>query len=243
MAKDDVIGPNGRTVRCTKCSATWFVPAIDDPASTPDELQLVDITQAEADPSPDPLHEPTLQPTPEPVTVAQTGDESPVLVPTHKSADSLMRDKADSEKKRARRRTIWFIWLIPIFFIFAVLAALYFGRTKIAESFPATVPAYNAFGVKVSQSGLVIDPPTLRMAVVNGQTTVVINGVVRNISNQAQALPMLRLSLHNPAGEEVANWLVDLEKPILRGQGRLEFASEYPNPPPDSTSLHYRLVK
>lgn len=237
MAKDDAIGPNGRTVRCAKCSATWFVPAPVEVASTPDDLQLADITRESTTASQESF-------------VAESGEDRTVVsdqnvapMTSGKSADAIIRDKAEAEKRRRRRRTIWLIWLIPILFIFTLIAGLYFSRTVIAERFPATVPLYNAVGVEVSQTGLQIDKPTVRIAVVNGQTTVVINGSVKNISNQAQSLPMLRLSLNNPAGEEVANWMVDFEKPVLKGQERVEFASEYPNPPPDSTSLRYRLAE
>lgn len=236
MAKDDAIGPNGRTVRCAKCSATWFVPAPDEPVSTPDELQLADMksevkAQAqEADTGPENEEMP-----------ASSENSRPVS--SQKSADAIIRDRADAEKRRARRRTIWLIWLIPILFILASAAVLYFARTPIAERFPSTVPVYNAVGIKVSETGLRIEKPTVRIAVVNGQTTVVINGTIKNISNKAQSLPMLRLSLNNPAGEEVANWLVDMEKPVLKGQESIQFASEYPDPPPDSTSLRYRLAE
>lgn len=230
MAKDDAIGPNGRTVRCTNCSATWFVPAETPSASTPEDLQLADMTRKDSDgPA-------------EPPVSAEAEEAALFSAPSQKGADALLRDKADAEKRRARRRVIWLIWLIPLFLILALLAIFYFGRNTIVERFPTTVPVYNAVGIKVSQSGLEVESPTLRLAVINGETTVVINGAIRNISNQAQPLPMLRLSLHNPSGEEVANWLVDMEKPILRPRERIEFASEYPNPPPDSTSLRYRLM-
>lgn len=230
MAKDDAIGPNGRTVRCTNCSATWFVPAETEPASTPDEMQLADMTRQETDA---PI---------KPSASAQFDETAPFTAESQKGADAIIRDRAEAEKRRARRRIIWLIWLIPLMMILAFLAVLFFGRNTIVERFPTTAPIYNAIGVKVSQSGLEVESPTLRLAVVNGETTVVINGVIRNISNKVQSLPMLRLSLHNPSGEEVANWLVDMEKPVLRPRERIEFASEYPNPPPDSTSLRYRLM-
>ena len=206
IAKDDAIGPNGRTVRCTKCSATWFVPASDVPKPTPDELQLADIQKSSDDIVPE--------------VSAPIQDEKvsvPTPIGTQKSADVLMRDKADAAKKRARRRSIWLIWLIPILLILAILACFYFGRHVITDRFPGTVPIYNAVGVKISQSGLEIESPTLRMVVVNGETTVVINGAIKNISNTSQSLPMMRLSLHNPAGEELVYWLVDSKKPLLNG--------------------------
>ena len=237
MAKDDAIGPNGRTVRCAKCSATWFVPAPTESVSTPDDLQLADMTRESTPPSQENY------PVEHKEDFSVASEQNTASISSEKSADAIIRDKAEADKRRQRRRTIWLIWLIPLLLITAFIAILFFGRTVIAERFPATVPLYNAVGVEVSQSGLQIDKPTVRIAVVNGQTTVVINGSVKNISNQAQSLPMLRLSLNNPAGEAVASWLVDLKKPVLKGQERVEFASEYPNPPPDSTSLRYSLVE
>lgn len=233
MAKDDAIGPNGRTVRCAKCSATWFVPAPEVVLSTPDALQLADMTKDAV------VENDVTASSPEPGLQAPLPFEAAAAAPP--SADVIMRDKADAMKRKARERTIWLIWLIPLLLISAVFIAIYFSRQTIAERFPGTVPFYNALGIEVSANGLKVEQPIMRTVEVNGVTTVVINGVVTNVGKKSLPVPMLTLSLHSPEGQEVATWFVDLEKPMLRPKERLEFISEYPNPPLDSVSLRYSL--
>ncbi len=243
-ARDDAIGPNGRTVRCSKCSATWFAPAPDVQLTTPDEMALADMKEETVFSQPEETDVSGLEDKVEDAkasfgaAASSAAIAAPAAAPT---ADVLMRDKVDNEKRRARGRTIWLIWLIPLLLISAAFIALFLGRQTIAERFPGTVPFYNALGINVSTTGLKIENPTVRTADINGETTLIIDGAVSNIGKKSQSLPMLILSLHSPDGDEVATWQVELEKSMLRPKERLEFTSEYPNPPLDSVSLRYRL--
>lgn len=232
MAKDEAIGPNGRTVRCAKCAATWFAAAPEVELARPDELQLEDMARDEG------LSTPEVTKVEEPVDQSDTTFGAAAVAP---SADVIMRDKADDAKRKARGRTIWLIWLIPLLLISAAVLALFFGRQTIAERFPGTVPFYNALGIEVSANGLKVEDPIVKTADINGETTLIIDGAVKNVGKKTQQLPMLILSLHSPAGDQVATWQVELEKSMLRPNERLEFTSEYPNPPLDSVSLRYRL--
>lgn len=242
--RDNAIGPNGRTVRCSKCSATWFAPAPDVQLTTPDEMALADMKEETVFSQPEETDVSELEDKANDAkasfgTAASTASiAAPSITPT---ADVLMRDKADNEKRRARGRVIRFIWMIPLLLVSAAVLALYFGRQTIAERFPGTVPFYNALGINVSATGLKIDNPTVRTVDINGETTLIIDGAVSNIGKETQPLPMLILSLHSPDGDEVAIWQVELEKSMLRPKERLEFTSEYPNPPLDSVTLRYRL--
>lgn len=241
MAKDDAIGPNGRTVRCAKCSATWYVAAPEAVLATPDDLQLEDMTR-ETDISPEDDASSADMKQRDAQAAASFGmaatSQASERAP---SADVLMRDKADAAKRKARARTIWLIWLIPLLLMSATILALFFARQTIAERFPGTVPFYNALGIDVSVNGLIVEDPTVRTAEINGEITLMIEGAVKNVGKSSQQLPMLILSLHSPAGDEVATWQVELNKSILRPKERLEFTSEYPNPPLDSVKLRYRL--
>jgi len=230
-AKPEAIGPNGRTVKCAQCDATWFAPAPEIDLSTPDALQLEDIQADVKDDIFGMKSEPASSTLPPLISKPKT-----------KSADVIMRDKVDAAKRRHRLRIIWLIWLLPLLLITLICFILFFGRQSIAKSFPASVPFYNALGVDVSQTGLRIIKPEVSAAIINGEPTYIINGEIKNLSDEPKSLPMLELAFHNPEGDEVANWRVELPQPRLNAKEIITFVSEYPNPPPDSVSLRYRLV-
>lgn len=234
-ARPEAIGPNGRTVKCAQCDATWFAPAPEVDLSTPDALQLDDIQKDNQTDNYD-------------GTFGKKAETSSTIVPpimgkpAEKSADVIMRDKVDAAKRRQRLQTIWLIWLLPLLLLTLICFVLFFGRQNIAKTFPASVPFYNALGIKVSQTGLRVIKPEVSAAIINGEPTFIINGEIRNLSDEVKNLPMLELAFHNPEGDEVANWRVELPQPRLQAKEIIAFLSEYPNPPPDSVSLRYRLV-
>lgn len=231
---DDAIGANGRTVKCAQCEAVWFAPASDLSQSTPDALQLKDIQSDEKQ---------DLDVTAKTEALAPPIASGSSRQSTHKSADAIIRDKADAAKRRSRLRVIWLIWFVPLFFLTALFFILFFGRDTIAGRFPAAVPFYNAVGVDVSESGLRIIKPEVSASIINGEPTFIINGEIKNLSNESKKLPMLELAFHNPDGDEVANWRVELNSSTIAGNEKIAFVSEYPNPPPDSVSLRYKLAE
>jgi len=234
-AKATSIGPNGRTVKCAQCDATWFAPAPEAELSTPDALQLEDI---QADIKAEVQEDTALKAT----NLTPGAFAPPSARSAGKSADVIMRDKADAAKRRQRLRTIWLIWMVPLLLLTLLCFLLFFGRQSIAKSFPASVPFYNALGINVSQTGLRVTKPEVSAAIINGEPTFIINGEIKNLSDETRNLPMLELAFHNPEGDEVANWRVELPQPRLDAKEIIAFVSEYPNPPPDSVSLRYRLV-
>ena len=158
-----------------------------------------------------------------------------------KTADVIMRDRADEAKLRSRMRIIRVIWAIPLTLICLILLGLFFARQTVVQAFPGTASVYKAVGLKVSPTGLLVDPPIIKTAKVNGIQTIIINGSVKNVTKKTKTLPPLILSLHNAQGDPVAEWWVEFNVQTLEGQERVEFASDYPNPPLDGKELRYRL--
>lgn len=248
MAKESAIGPNGRTVRCAKCSNAWFVAPPAEELGTPDDLQLQDIERESAKSIDSVLSKDTQSPTKAfGETPAFTSEDTPEpdiqgASLAARGADALMRDKVEAEKRRARQRVILMIWFIPLLFIFGLCVVLFVARESIAERFPASVPYYNAMNINVSHTGLKIEAPQMLIAERDNGAVIEIVGKVKNLTQKAKPLPPVILTLHNPAGEEVTRWEYTFEQKILPAYSEVEYRTEYVNPPPDSDHLQFRLA-
>lgn len=237
LTQADVIGPNGRTVRCANCQTTWFVSA----AAKDNNPPLADTKALEEDlkvaPDIEPQIDQGLGATHGEVSETVSSPDVPL------GAHVTMRDKADAEKLRARMKIIRLIWSIPlvIFIIAAVLSYVY--RQDVVNKFPQAATFYKMFGLVVKTAGLEIENPVVKTALMDGQTVLIINSAVRNVSTDLQPVPVIKLSLQNRLGENLVEWHVEPEKPRLNPKERLTFASEFPDPPADAVNLTYGFIE
>jgi len=231
LTKASAIGPNGRTVRCAKCDTTWFV------ASEADELALQDNQTPVEDIVP--------------VTAGIAAASAPNISFEQKAASAevqepgahaVMRDKVDQERRRRRLTSVGLIWAIPLTLLFIAAILGYVFRQDIVNGVPQTATLYQSLGVDVTLSGLDIEDPVTRSALVDGKPVLVVNGAIRNITAQAKPVPMVELSLHSKDGEPLVTWLVDVNKEQLAKDERVTFVSEYPNPPVDAVKLRYKFA-
>ncbi len=254
------IGPNGRTVRCANCESTWFVPAAHDEL-TLDQLSLADNEDAETHSSvrettatgalkrdlskQSQIRESFAKPGVAAATAAATAAKAetawtgraPEPEPSLRDAHSQLRDKADRKRSRRRLSNVMMIWLVPLILIGLAALAAYHFRQKIVDQFPKSATLYKAVGVQVSAPGLILTPPSTHYAKIDGKRVLVVEGTVKNISQESKAVPMIALSLHNASGEALASWNVELEQARLSAGGSGDYRSQYPNPPLDGEEL------
>jgi len=231
LTKDNAIGPNGRTVRCAKCDTTWFV------ASDSDELALKD-NQAPVE---------DIVPVSSPVA-ANISPEIPFTktaspeIPVAPGAHVVMRDKVDQQRRRRRLTSVGLIWAVPLCLLFVAAILGYVFRQNIVNGIPQMATIYQSVGIDVTLSGLNIEDPITRSALVDGKPMLVVNGAVKNITSKVQPVPMVELSLHSKDGEPLVTWLVEMNKDRLEKNERVTFVSEYPNPPVDAVKLRYKFA-
>ncbi len=227
LTKDGSIGPNGRTVRCTKCETTWFVASdMDELALKDNQVETITAASVAAIPSVDT----------DKVSTKDRGISKPEL-----GAHVDIRDRADNLRRKRRLRTVALIWLIPLLILCFAVGLAYKFRQDIVSQWPMTATLYKQLGVKVSISGLEIEDPITRNTLIENKTVLVVNGAVRNISTKAQDVPLIKFSLHSESGQELTSWFVDTDVESLEKKGRVTFVSEYPNPPLDAVALRYRF--
>ena len=245
LTEDGAISSNGRTVRCAKCETTWFVSEDEARAAAADYAaghQTVDPDAlALADNERDPIIE--VGADNEPLVQEAAGLAAASSKPINKGAHVSLRDKADAEKLGARRRIIFWIWAIPmgLLAIAAVLGFIF--KQDIVNQNPKAASLYQSLGMTVKKSGLDIEIPIAKSALIEGEPVLVVNSAVKNLTSKTQHLPLIELTLRNGAGEELVQWHVELEQTRLGPKARLEFASQLPNPPVDMVKLTYRFAE
>ncbi len=222
------IGDNGRTVRCSSCNTTWFV------STNPDILDLKQQESEEQRIIDTPLEEVV---EPEKDYAGYDMSAEPVT-----GAHVQIRDMVDQRRRNRSLMGVSLIWFITIALL--GLAALYAftNRQSIVEKYPGTATIYQAFGVDVNEIGLQFEDPTIRRLPIDGVETLVINGHIVNITNEDRDIPMLELSIVNKADEVLASWVIEPPQPSLQAEGRIEYKSEYQNPPVDGERVLYRFV-
>jgi len=233
LTKPEAIGNNGRTVRCSKCSNTWFV------AAEPDALTLAEQEQPELTEIPPTRREDDKAAL---ATEAQGRRQSDrmqedVIPGAHVS----FRDKADHKRRQRRVFGVAMIWITTLGLLALAALLAFIFRQPIVEKFPQTSAIYDAFKVKASSTGLVLDAPQTEYIRVEGEPRLVINGVVQNLTKKHKTIPMVKLSILNRNDEEITHWFVQPDPKSIGPRGKVEFAVEYPNPPVDAASLTYKL--
>lgn len=253
------IGPNGRTVRCASCSATWFVPS-EAGELTLDRLMLEDIEASEnevvaqeiktkASLKQDLSEQSKRQESIGSGRVVDKGalaaaawtgqtDDAPTII---RGAHSDMRDRTERRRSRRRFWNVMLIWLIPLLLLAALVAGAYHYRQDIVNRLPKSASLYKALGVEVSAPGLTLSPPETRYAQIDGKPVLVVEGTLKNISSEALSLPLVTLSLHNSSGQQVAEWNVQLEAARLDAGASADYLSQYPTPPLDAVELRSRF--
>ncbi|PHR92537.1 MAG: hypothetical protein COA69_06790 [Robiginitomaculum sp.] len=245
LINPEAIGSNGRTVRCSQCSATWFVAAEPDimelrddlePRSIEDALASADGVQNSAAPSREDrgfasqAQESWAQET----HAAQ--DESPEIPPSLAPHAAF---RAEADKKKARRNLfgVSMVWGITFSIFALVLLTTYVLRAQITEKFPGTLAIYKKVGVNVPVAGLEFYAVEWRYVQNEGEQVFFIDGKIRNVDVKPRNVSLIKLSLKNADGEVLTSWVVEPALQILQPGKNIEFATQYPNPPIEAVSL------
>jgi predicted Zn finger-like uncharacterized protein len=240
------IGDEGRTVRCVKCGSTWFVPApdvIDALIADPDALALADnVAEHTAPPvTTAPVSDFQTEPASDPDVVDSLPPKLSRPAPPL-GADVVMRNHVDSEKLARRRRTIRFIWAVPLVLVIIAAIIAFFNRQAIVNRIPQMASIYQSIGIEVRAGGLEIDPPQARTVLVDGQPVIRVESVVRNLTRQSMVVPLIELTLHDADGQGLRQWYVEPNPSRIEGRGRLVFTSEITDPPVGAVGLRYNFV-
>jgi len=209
---DSRIAATGRTVKCSNCGARW--------TAMPEGAEAVAPPPAPARPAP-----PTPAPPPPPKV-----DELVIDGPEPVSAP-IVPKRATAQKREANGKVM--VWAVSAGVAALLIAGAIVFRGQVVKLFPASQAAYAGLGLPVSS--LTIEKVKADPGFQGGRAVLSVTGQIRNDSDQAVAVPPVRVTLLDRLGKAVA---VKVAQPIDKtepGKSVRYFAVTMVDPP---ASLH-----
>ena len=154
----------------------------------------------------------------------------------------LRRRPASAPRKKSRGVAAG--WILLLLFVAGLAAGGWFERQRIVTQFPQLADVYALIGVPVAASGplLKLSDVQLESDQVDGEIVITVRGVVTNISDRKQTLPMLRAQLVDSAGEVLTEWTFAPPQGELDASGSVSFLTDTRNPPEGAQNLNITFV-
>ncbi|MEE8189536.1 MAG: DUF3426 domain-containing protein [Kiloniellales bacterium] len=250
LVEPDQLGPNGRRVRCGDCAHTWFqeplaeeTPAEETPASAPSpqpESAEIDYSHSEPAAEAPAAPEPPLEDlTEEETAVPDIPEADPGLmepIPEGLGAPGLRSRRAYRRPPSPpveQRSSLLLGWLLLLVVVAGLSGGFYFGREQIVEAAPGAVRLYALLGLPVKDVGEGLELRDVKSVrrLVDGKSVIIIEGLVANVSEKDQQVPLMRASLLDSDGEELDQWIFSAQAETLPPGGTTAFETSMQNPP------------
>lgn len=129
----------------------------------------------------------------------------------------------------ARVRRLWTIG--SVFSLVATVLVLVLCREPIVRILPDLASLYRVVGMEVNVIGLEFGQIKTERRHDNGSVSLVVTGIVRNITNKPIVLPKVLVSLQTSGSEEVYAWSIDPSVTYLDIGEAVEFETKLTDPP------------
>ncbi|HEX9791340.1 MAG TPA: DUF3426 domain-containing protein [Kiloniellales bacterium] len=130
-------------------------------------------------------------------------------------------------------------WILFLAVIGGLGAGLYFGREQVVALVPGAANLYQMAGLGPPHPGVALELRDVRTVrrVVDGAQVVVVEGLVANMTDEPQAVPLLRASLTDAKGTELETWTFAASSTTLPASGSTDFETIAKNPPSEGRIL------
>lgn len=232
--------PNGRTVRCTECKTTWFVPAPslalagDMPEEAPAPMPVPEVTAEDrADHQALAAEVKIVEAESPPLAVEEPEAPLPPPLPRRKTVA-----RAVSPARPRRQSPLGLAAVaLAVILVFGVV-----NRQAIVRAAPEMARLYAAIGFPVNLRGLEFQNVHTRQEIQDGVTVLVIEGEVENVVGRAVELPRVRLAVIGENSAELYSWTALLPRSILYPHERVPFRSRLASPPAAGKEIVIRFL-
>ncbi len=247
--------PNGRTVRCAKCSHSWFENKPDS------EMEVIKPQEEAKDPvdQPDTAPEKPADNTSSENENDDTGDDKPGEEPSYDFPIQKPKKRRRPAAKTANLPALQnhkygsnkLGWISLFIFVTAIIGSFLLFQNSITNSWPASKKLYVAVGLADTAQPKVLDVPEVtpinerlqirdlapRQENRNNMPHLVIAGNVENISSTEQTIPQLKIILLDENRQNIREWNFDPVKLNASPGEMVNFETSLPNPPANARDI------
>ncbi len=216
--------PDGRKVRCTNCSNTWF-----------QETEAAERARLEQDAGADDLSEQFEDDYGDDITDIET--EAARLASASRRAS-----KGYAANRMTRRRAVYG-WLSLAACITLFVFGGYQLKVPIVKTFPAAALIYAQLGIEVNTRGLAFHNLTYKQEYENGVQVMAIKGNIVNVTEEPLVIPRVRFGLLDGTAREIYHWNIKVTQKPLAPNETLQFSSRLASPPVAARNLQVRFAR
>lgn len=249
--------PDGRVVRCAKCSHSWREDA-PDVEPLPEEAQPLDIQEDDADAASPPENK------------ADADTKSDGDAPTETAGDNV--DLAISSRRKRprpipkgsnlpaiqghRHGSSKWSWIGLVAFVTIIISCFLIFQDSLSAAWPASQKLYRAIGL-VHEPGEEKDdaepeiPLSERLMIkdlkpgreIRGKVSyLVVRGNVVNLTDTIQDIPPLKVALQDENRVTIREWQFKAPAGKLDPDGVISFETSLPSPPEEARDLRVSFV-
>jgi predicted Zn finger-like uncharacterized protein len=212
--------PQGRNVRCARCSNVWHAAAEAEPA-------FEGIAEPAFEPPPREVYAQPEVRDPEPQEPAVEEETPPPRVTNPLPRGWLIK--------------AGWVALAAVVIVIGVVATVY--RHQVVETWPNSASVYSKLGMKVATSGLKIANTKNSKELKNGQLVLTVSGTLTNVADRELPVPQIRIGLVDNDKREVYHWTVAPEVITLKPGQSTRFVTQLSNPPDEATNYRVEFAK
>jgi predicted Zn finger-like uncharacterized protein len=254
----NVIGANGRSLRCARCETVWFATrsqelllgpqrtadasAAGKPAPAAQENTVVSFPGAAGATDGELLEIPDPAATPPPSASGEYARS--VATPGHvDDIESVARRRELEAAARARRLREQLGSPAIIAVLSLVVAFLIAWRTPIVQIAPQMASFYAAIGLPVNLRDLVFRDVKTFNETRDGIPLLTIEGTIASVGRSPVEVPRLRLALRDAARREIVSWIAAPDQSTLAPGKTLSFRSRLAAPPEQGHEVVVRFLQ
>jgi predicted Zn finger-like uncharacterized protein len=144
----------------------------------------------------------------------------------------VYRARVEAEKRAARWGAAGSVWATAGTLALAALIGALWFRVDIVRAWPKAATAYAAIGMKTNVYGLEIENVRADRGKPPAPAGLSVSGVVSNVTQAPQPVPLLRVALLDADRREVTFWTVDSGRARLEPGDRASFVTALIEAPP-----------